>query len=191
MHKKTIFFLIITFCIHGLSFARAIRTEKPAFNIVAAIGSRADISDLIKAKRLLPPYGYFLGAEYRSKGIYSGPMMLNIGIMKHFGKQDSLELILYPSIEFKPLYIGNLGIILGIGDGISFMAGPYPKFEETKTIKTQRLLNFFMIESSFFFKDNIDTKFIIRWHHRCNLARNIGPKGAGANFISLGLRKNL
>jgi len=71
-----------------------------------------------------------IGFGYRSHTISSTPIRINVEGIKHLGKQDSIELVLYPSIKTPPLHLGNIGLSWGIGNGISAMVGPYPQFEK-------------------------------------------------------------
>jgi len=129
-----------------------------------------------------------IGFGYRSHTISSTPIRINVEGIKHLGKQDSIELVLYPSIKTPPLHLGNIGLSWGIGNGISAMVGPYPQFEKYKKIQSRRVLNLFMIEQNIFLVSKPELQFTLRWHHRCHLFNTIAPKGSGSNFLVLGMR---
>lgn len=156
--------------------------------LLAAVGSFESIDLILKKTKIIRPHSYFFGVGYRSPDVVLSCIKLNVEFLKHFHKQQSFELILYPSIESRKFFIGNLGLSWGIGDGISTMLGPHPKFEEYRNVKTRRLLNFLVIEQNMFIKGNSQYKVTLRWHHRCHCFKTIAPKGAGSNFFGLGLK---
>ena len=170
------------------NFSKTEDSKKHSVTFLSAIGSYESIDLLLKKKRLISPYSYFVGIGYRSPEVILDYVRLNVELMKHFGKQQSFELTLYPSIESPAVYFGNVGFNIGIGDGISTMIGPYPKFEEYRTVKTRRMLNFLVIEQNFFLKDKPEHKITIRWHHRCHCFKTMAPQGAGSNFFGIGFR---
>ena len=169
-------------------FIKTEDVKKHSITFLSAIGSYESIDLLLKKKRLIPPYSYFLGVGYRSPEVIFDYVRLNVELIKHFGKQQSFELTLYPSIESPAVYLGNVGFNWGIGDGISTMLGSYPKFEEYRTVKTKRMLNFLVIEQNIFLKDKPEHKITIRWHHRCHCFKTMAPQGAGSNFFGVGFR---
>ncbi len=173
---------------YGDDLAKAGDRGKQSISFLAAIGSYESIDILLKKARLIRPHSYFVGVGYRSSEVIFDYIRLNVELMKHFGKQQSFELTLYPSIESPAVYVGNVGFNWGIGDGISTMIGPYPKFEEYRTVKTRRMLNFLVIEQNMFFKDAPEHKITIRWHHRCHCFKTMAPQGAGSNFFGIGFR---
>lgn len=162
--------------------------KKHSITFLSAVGSHESIDLILKKTKLIHPHSYYFGVGYRTPEIIFDAIRLNIELFKHFDKQQSLELTLYPSIESREFYVGNIGFNWGIGDGISTMIGPYPQFEEYRNVKTKRLLNFLVIEQNMFLKDKSQYKITIRWHHRCHCFKTIAPKGAGSNFFGAGFR---
>jgi len=186
-----ILLLIITFSYNGISTCmgeEVKRNYKNSITLLGGVGSRESINLLLKKAKLIPPHSYLIGIGYRRHGIFSSPVDLNIETMKHLGRQNSIELILYPSIESPVVYLGNIGLSWGIGNGISVMLGPYPKLEEYKSIKSRRLLNFLLLEQNIFLSSHPEVLLTFRLHHRCSLFRTMGSKGAGSNFLTLGFR---
>ena len=173
---------------YGEELSEVENKAKQSVTFLAAIGSYESIDLLLKKTKLIFPYSYFVGVGYRSPEVIFDYITLNVELMKHFGKQQSFEMTVYPSIESPAVYIGNVGFNWGIGDGISTMVGPYPKFEEYRNVKTRRVLNFLVIEQNIFLKDKPEHKITIRWHHRCHCFKTIAPEGAGSNFFGIGLR---
>ena len=167
---------------------KAESTNKHSITFLTAIGSYESIGLLLKKTRLISPYSYFIGVGYRSPEVIFDYIKLNVELMKHFSKQQSFEMTFYPSIESPAVFVGNIGFNWGIGDGISAMVGPYPKFERYRTVKTKRILNFLIIEQNMFLKDRPEHKITIRWHHRCHCFKTMAPKGAGSNFFGIGFR---
>jgi len=175
-----------TVCAENLERAKS--TNRRSITFLTAIGSYESIDLLLKKTKLISPYSYFIGVGYRSPEVIFDYIRLNVELMKHLGKQQSLEITIYPSIESPAVFVGNIGFNWGIGDGISAMVGPYPKFEQYRTVKTKRILNFLVIEQNMFLRERPGHKITIRWHHRCHCFKTIAPQGAGSNFFGIGFR---
>jgi len=186
--KKYFAYLVLSISLLNSSVSYAEDFKKHSITLLSAIGSYESIDLLLKKTRLISPYSCFIGAGYRSPEIIFDYIKLNVELMKHFGKQQSFELTMYPSIESPEVYAGSIGFNWGIGDGISTMLGSYPKFEEYRTVKTRRMLNFLVIEQNMFLKGKPEHKITIRWHHRCHCFKTMAPQGAGSNFFGVGFR---
>jgi hypothetical protein len=104
---------------------------------------------------------------------------------KHWGRQHNGELTLAPILRFND--VGWPDVIcmnFAIGDGISQTIGT-PKVEP----HPKKTLNFLLLEGAFFRPQNPDWQVVLRLHHRCKCWGLYSSKrGAGTNFIALGLR---
>lgn len=112
-------------------------------------------------------------------------------LVKHSGLQSNAEVGAAYKLKTADLQLGELGVSLGAGAGLSYALGR-PSYEDGPDNDPARrfrlqLLALFDLEWRIAGVDNLSV--ITRVHHRSGVFGVIAPRHVGSNFLAVGVRR--
>jgi hypothetical protein len=113
-----------------------------------------------------------------------------VTLIQHRGLQSNVELGVAGMLRTPDLHLWALSVNFGIGAGLSYALGN-PR-AESRTLedagKQYRAQILGLVDVEWRIRGMADVSLITRVHHRSGMYGLVAPKGAGSNFLALGVR---